>query len=188
MPTRELALQVHKALATYGAPANVRVTAIFGGVAMGAQIQALRQRHRHRRRHARAAHRSPAAAHGRSVGDQILTLDEADRMLDMGFLPALRACERGAAARAPDAALLRDAARRRGPPLRRVHARGGARGRLRRRGRRGNRDAPCASGRPRAEARAARARPGAARRGRRSSSARPSADRIASASISSAPA
>ena len=43
VPTRELALQVHKALATYGVPANVRVTAIFGGVAMGAQIQALRQ-------------------------------------------------------------------------------------------------------------------------------------------------
>jgi len=42
VPTRELALQVHGALATYAAPAQLRVTAIFGGVGMGAQIQALR--------------------------------------------------------------------------------------------------------------------------------------------------
>ena len=30
VPTRELALQVHKSLATYGVPANLRVTPIFG--------------------------------------------------------------------------------------------------------------------------------------------------------------
>src|SRR5262245_37383944 len=42
VPTRELAAQVHRALSTYGAPAQVRVTPIFGGVGMGSQIQALR--------------------------------------------------------------------------------------------------------------------------------------------------
>src|SRR6185503_6390143 len=36
VPTRELAAQVHRSLATYGAPAQIRVTAIFGGVGMGA--------------------------------------------------------------------------------------------------------------------------------------------------------
>ena len=41
VPTRELALQVHKSLATYGVPANLRVTAIFGGVSFGPQKQAL---------------------------------------------------------------------------------------------------------------------------------------------------
>ena len=34
VPTRELALQVHKSLSTYGVPANLRVTAIFGGVSI----------------------------------------------------------------------------------------------------------------------------------------------------------
>src|SRR3954452_8124677 len=42
VPTRELALQVHRALVKYGAPAHLRVTAIFGGVSMPAQIKALR--------------------------------------------------------------------------------------------------------------------------------------------------
>ncbi len=41
VPTRELALQVHKSLATYGVPAHLRVTAIFGGVSIVPQKQAL---------------------------------------------------------------------------------------------------------------------------------------------------
>ncbi len=41
VPTRELALQVHKSLATYSVPANLRVTAIFGGVSIRPQIQEL---------------------------------------------------------------------------------------------------------------------------------------------------
>src|SRR6516225_6083469 len=43
VPTRELAAQVHRSLSTYGALAQLRVTAIFGGVGMGAQIQSLKQ-------------------------------------------------------------------------------------------------------------------------------------------------
>jgi ATP-dependent RNA helicase RhlE len=90
VPTRELALQVHKSLATYGAPVHLRVAAIFGGVSMGAQIQALRH-----------GTDIVVATPGRLIDHMqrrtidlsqiaILTLDEADRMLDMGFLPALR--------------------------------------------------------------------------------------------------
>jgi ATP-dependent RNA helicase RhlE len=90
VPTRELALQVSRALATYGAPVQLRVTPIFGGVAMGAQIQSLKQ-----------GTDVVVATPGRLIdhmqrrtvdlsGIEILTLDEADRMLDMGFLPSLR--------------------------------------------------------------------------------------------------
>ncbi len=90
VPTRELALQVHKAIATYGLPARLRATAIFGGVPMRAQTQALQR-----------GTDIVVATPGRLIDHmehrtvdlsavEILTLDEADRMLDMGFLPALR--------------------------------------------------------------------------------------------------
>jgi ATP-dependent RNA helicase RhlE len=90
VPTRELAAQVHRALSIYGAPAQLRVTAIFGGVGMGAQVQALKH-----------GAEIVVATPGRLIDHlqrrtldlsaiEILTLDEADRMLDMGFLPALR--------------------------------------------------------------------------------------------------
>jgi ATP-dependent RNA helicase RhlE len=90
VPTRELADQVQRSLSTYGAPVQLRVTAIFGGVGMGAQIQSLR-------RGADVVVATP----GRLIDHlqrrtvdlsaiDILVLDEADRMLDMGFLPALR--------------------------------------------------------------------------------------------------
>ncbi len=90
VPTRELALQVHKSLATYGVPANLRVTAIFGGVSIRPQIQELQR-----------GTDIIVATPGRLLDHmqqrtvdlsavEILTLDEADRMLDMGFLPPLR--------------------------------------------------------------------------------------------------
>ncbi len=90
VPTRELAVQVHRALAEYGAPANLRVTAIFGGVPMRAQVQTLQR-----------GTDVVVATPGRLIDHmqrrtvdltkvEILTLDEADRMLDMGFLPPLR--------------------------------------------------------------------------------------------------
>jgi ATP-dependent RNA helicase RhlE len=90
VPTRELALQVSRAISGYGATANVRTAAIFGGVSMGAQVQALRH----------GAH-IVVATPGRLIDHvdrrtidlsavEILILDEADRMLDIGFLPALR--------------------------------------------------------------------------------------------------
>jgi ATP-dependent RNA helicase RhlE len=90
VPTRELAVQVRRALAVYGAPVNLRVAEIFGGVPMGPQIQALRH-----------GTDIVVATPGRLIDHmqrrtidlsaiEILTLDEADRMLDMGFLPPLR--------------------------------------------------------------------------------------------------
>ena len=90
VPTRELALQVHRSLSTYGAPVRFRVAAIFGGVAMGPQIHALKQ-----------GADIVVATPGRLIDHlqrhtvnlsavEILTLDEGDRMLDMGFMPALR--------------------------------------------------------------------------------------------------
>ncbi|MFL6280979.1 MAG: DEAD/DEAH box helicase [Vicinamibacterales bacterium] len=90
VPTRELALQVQRALTIYGAPVRVRVTAIFGGVPMPGQVQALRR-----------GTDIVVATPGRLIDHlqrrtidlsavQMVTLDEADRMLDMGFLPSLR--------------------------------------------------------------------------------------------------
>jgi ATP-dependent RNA helicase RhlE len=90
VPTRELASQVHRALAKYGAPVQLRVTPIYGGVAMGGQVQSLRH-----------GTDVVVATPGRLIDHlqrrtvdlsaiEILTLDEADRMLDMGFLPSLR--------------------------------------------------------------------------------------------------
>ena len=90
VPTRELALQVHKSLSTYGVPANLRVTAIFGGVSIVPQKKELLR-----------GTDIIVATPGRLLdhmeqrtvdlsGVQILCLDEADRMLDMGFMPPLR--------------------------------------------------------------------------------------------------
>ena len=90
VPTRELAQQVHRALTTFGAHLQVRVTAIYGGVGMSPQVAQLR-------------HGTDiiVATPGRLMDHmqrrtvdlsavEIVTLDEADRMLDMGFMPALR--------------------------------------------------------------------------------------------------
>jgi ATP-dependent RNA helicase RhlE len=90
VPTRELAAQVHQSLATYAAPAQIRATAVFGGVGMGPQIQWLK-------RGADIVVATPGRLldhmRRRTVdlsAIEILTVDEADRMLDLGFLPALR--------------------------------------------------------------------------------------------------
>jgi ATP-dependent RNA helicase RhlE len=90
VPTRELAVQVHQSLATYASATPLRLAAIFGGVAMNKQIQALRR-----------GVDIVVATPGRLLDHMqrrtvdlsavhVLTLDEADRMLDMGFQPALR--------------------------------------------------------------------------------------------------
>ena len=90
VPTRELAIQVHRAIATYAAPTSLRVMAIYGGVGMGAQIESLKR-----------GTDIVVGTPGRLIDHmqrrtidlsaiEMLTLDEADRMLDMGFLPALR--------------------------------------------------------------------------------------------------
>src|SRR5512142_1131692 len=89
-PTRELAAQVHDNLRDYGKYLRVSSTTIFGGVSMGPQMQALR-------RGVDVVIATPGRLidhmQQRSVdlsGVEVLILDEADRMLDMGFLPALK--------------------------------------------------------------------------------------------------
>ncbi len=90
VPTRELAIQVQRALLTYGSPMQLRVTAVYGGVSIRSQVQALQR-----------GTDIVVATPGRLIDHmqqrtidlsaiEILTLDEADRMLDMGFLPPLR--------------------------------------------------------------------------------------------------
>ncbi len=90
VPTRELAVQVHQALTQYGAPVHLRCAVLVGGAGMRPQEDALR-------RGADVVVATPGRLMDhmeRRTVDlsriEILTLDEADRMLDMGFLPALR--------------------------------------------------------------------------------------------------
>ena len=85
-PTRELAMQVEESVRTYGKHIPLRSTTIFGGVNINPQTKALR-----------AGVEIVVATPGRLLDHQgqgnlnfsqleILVLDEADRMLDMGFI------------------------------------------------------------------------------------------------------
>ena len=89
-PTRELAAQVETALRDYARFTNLRTAVVFGGTGYGKQDQSLRQG-------VDVLVATPGRLldqmHRRMVRlDQIetLVLDEADRMLDMGFLPDVR--------------------------------------------------------------------------------------------------
>ncbi len=90
VPTRELALQVEESVRTYGAQRPVRSVPIYGGVGYDAQYRALR-----------AGPEIVVATPGRLLDHieqrtvdlsaiEILVLDEADRMLDMGFIRDIR--------------------------------------------------------------------------------------------------
>jgi ATP-dependent RNA helicase RhlE len=87
-PTRELAVQIQEQLERFAAGRHVRGALVIGGVGMAAQAHALRD------------HEVIVATPGRLVdhlqqgnarldGVEVLVLDEADRMLDMGFRPQL---------------------------------------------------------------------------------------------------
>src|SRR6185503_15952910 len=89
-PTRELALQVEESVRTYGAHRRIRSVAIYGGVGFEPQARALR-----------AGPGIVVATPGRLLDHagqgtidlstvEILVLDEADRMLDMGFIRDIR--------------------------------------------------------------------------------------------------
>ncbi|AKC87208.1 DEAD/DEAH box helicase [Pseudoxanthomonas suwonensis] len=89
-PTRELATQVHDSLRGYGKHLRIPSAVIYGGVGMGNQLDALRR-----------GVDLVIACPGRLIdhierrsvdlsGIEILVLDEADRMLDMGFLPSIK--------------------------------------------------------------------------------------------------
>ena len=85
-PTRELATQVEESVRTYGKYLDLTSMVMFGGVGMGAQIEKLR-----RGVDILVATPGRLLDHaGQGTLDlsqvQILVLDEADRMLDMGFI------------------------------------------------------------------------------------------------------
>jgi ATP-dependent RNA helicase RhlE len=89
-PTRELAIQVEQSFRDYGKHLPLRSTVVYGGADMDAQIRELR-----RGVEVLVATPGRLLDHVQSktvmlnqVG--ILTLDEGDRMLDMGFLPDIR--------------------------------------------------------------------------------------------------
>ncbi len=90
LPTRELALQVHDVFHKIGTASGIRTAVLIGGESIRGQIQALRKKPQ-----------IIIGTPGRiidhleqktvSLGSvAILVLDEADRMLDMGFAPQLK--------------------------------------------------------------------------------------------------
>jgi len=88
-PTRELALQIGVEVERFGKARHVRGAVVIGGVGMGQQSQAFRDR-----REVIVATPGRLVDHlqgGTARLDQVevLVLDEADRMLDMGFRPQL---------------------------------------------------------------------------------------------------
>ncbi len=89
LPTRELALQVDENLRKVGSRLGLRTAALIGGEAMGHQIQSLK-----RNPHILIATPGRLIDHLKrgwvKLSDiKVLVLDEADRMLDMGFAPQL---------------------------------------------------------------------------------------------------
>jgi ATP-dependent RNA helicase RhlE len=89
-PTRELAEQIHEVIRTLGAETGLRSATIYGGVGAAPQIQALQ-----------SGVEILVACPGRLLDHiqqrraklgavEVLVLDEADRMLDMGFLPDVK--------------------------------------------------------------------------------------------------
>ncbi|HET7457587.1 MAG TPA: DEAD/DEAH box helicase [Gemmatimonadaceae bacterium] len=88
-PTRELCVQVEESFRKYGAHSGIDCVAVYGGVPIDPQEQALR-----------AGVAAVVATPGRLLDHlerqnvvfddlEVLVLDEADRMLDMGFAPQI---------------------------------------------------------------------------------------------------
>ena len=89
-PTRELAEQIHQETVDLGRRTRVRSVPVYGGVSKNRQVEALR-------RGAEIVVACPGRlldlANDRSIDlsqVEVLVLDEADRMCDMGFLPDIR--------------------------------------------------------------------------------------------------
>jgi len=89
-PTRELALQIGAEIEKFSGGRHLRSAVVIGGVGMGAQANAFRSK-------VEIIVATPGRLNdhldsrtAKLDGVEILVLDEADRMLDMGFLPQLR--------------------------------------------------------------------------------------------------
>ncbi len=91
VPTRELALQVDETLRKLGQPFNIRSVIVIGGMNISVQVQVLRK----------DTTRVIIATPGRLLDHlehktinasdlKMVVLDEADRMLDMGFAPQIQ--------------------------------------------------------------------------------------------------
>lgn len=89
-PTRELAVQIHDSFRTYGKYARIKTAVIFGGVGQENQVRSVAQG-------VDVLIATPGRLldlinqrHVVLTGLEVFVLDEADRMLDMGFLPDVR--------------------------------------------------------------------------------------------------
>jgi len=89
-PTRELAMQIHETFVKMAAGTGIRATVVVGGVSERTQLNSIRQG-------AQVLLATPGRLCdflSRQLVDlgkvRILVLDEADRMLDMGFLPSVK--------------------------------------------------------------------------------------------------
>ncbi len=89
-PTRELAEQVHESISSLGSHTRIRSVSVYGGVSKGPQLQGFRR-----------GTQMVVACPGRLLDHmqagavelsevEVVVLDEADRMCDMGFLPDIR--------------------------------------------------------------------------------------------------
>lgn len=85
-PTRELALQIGESFAAYGKHLPLRCTVIFGGVGQAPQVQALRSGVEILVACPGRLNDLIGQGHVDLSGVEIFVLDEADRMLDMGFV------------------------------------------------------------------------------------------------------
>lgn len=88
-PTRELALQIHEAFNKIAEGTGIRAAAVVGGMSEGPQLKSIRQG-------AEVIIATPGRLYDyltrklvNFAAVRILVLDEADRMLDMGFLPTI---------------------------------------------------------------------------------------------------
>ena len=90
-PTRELVLQIHNKIEEYGESFNHNSVALYGGIKLGSQVSAIR-----------AGANIAVATTGRLLEHirnksinlsevEIIVLDEADKMLEMGFISDIRA-------------------------------------------------------------------------------------------------
>lgn len=90
LPTRELAMQVDESLRVIGKKIGLRTTVLIGGEPIGKQLKSLK-----RKPHIIIATPGRLTDHAQRksvnlMNVRVLVLDEADMMLDMGFLPQIR--------------------------------------------------------------------------------------------------
>jgi ATP-dependent RNA helicase RhlE len=89
-PTRELALQIEASLTAYGRHLPLHFAAVLGGVPSGPQIRALRSKPDILVATPGRLLDMQRRGHVRLDGVEFFVLDEADRMLDMGFINDVR--------------------------------------------------------------------------------------------------